>query len=105
MKYNYNLIWQKLSLTLAVLLIFGSAFAQKKVTGKVTDSSGPVPGASVSLKGTSKGTATSVDGTYSIDVAGSNAVLQVSSIGFVTQDITVGNRSVIDVVLSSDEKT
>ena len=105
MKYNYNLICQKFSLTFAVLLIFGSAFAQKKVTGKVTDGSGPVPGASVSLKGTSKGTATSVDGTYSIDVAGSNAVLQVSSIGFVTQDITVGNRSVIDVVLSSDEKT
>ncbi|MDO6437835.1 TonB-dependent receptor [Cyclobacterium sp. 1_MG-2023] len=70
------------------------------VSGKVTDVNGdPIPGATVYVKGTSKGTATDIDGNYSI-VAPEDGVLVFSFIGFDSQEITIGSRSVIDVILS-----
>ncbi len=70
------------------------------VTGKVTDKYGdPIPGVSVYIKGTTKGTITTVDGTYSIKVGSTDDVLVFSFIGFVNQEITVGNRGTIDITL------
>ncbi len=70
------------------------------VTGTVTDSNGePIPGATVSVPGTSIGTATDIDGQYSITVPeGSSLVF--SFIGFESQTIEVNNQSTIDVTLS-----
>src|SRR5690554_3853938 len=72
------------------------------VSGRITDASGqPLPGVTVSLPGTTTGTATDLDGKYSLTVPeGSNLVF--SFIGFETQTIAIGDRSVIDVVLGED---
>ena len=74
------------------------------VTGKVTDSmdGNSLPGVSVILKGTSTGTATDVDGNYSINVQGPETVLVFSYIGFESQETTVGSRSVINISLTED---
>lgn len=74
------------------------------VTGTVAsdeDSQG-LPGVNVILKGTSTGTVTDVEGKYTLDVPSGGAVLVFSSVGFVSQDVEIGNRTVIDLVLVSD---
>ena len=76
--------------------------AQVKVVGVVTDDTGQgVIGASVMEKGTSNGAITDLDGKYTITVR-SGATLVFSSIGYATQEIPVGNRTVIDVLLKED---
>jgi TonB-linked SusC/RagA family outer membrane protein len=70
------------------------------VTGTVTDNSGePLSGVTISLKSTNLGVVSGATGTYSISVPGSEAVLTFSYVGFTNQEITVGNRTVIDVTL------
>lgn len=70
------------------------------VSGTVTDQNGdPIPGATVSVPGTSIGTATDIDGKYSITIP-ENSSLVFSFIGFENQTIQVNNRSTIDVSLS-----
>ncbi|MCR8557195.1 TonB-dependent receptor [Mucilaginibacter sp. BJC16-A38] len=59
-----------------------------KISGTVTDSKGPLPGASVRIKGTSKGTITNIDGKFTIE-ADPNSVLVVSFAGFITREIAV----------------
>lgn len=81
-------------------------FAQgRTVTGKVTsgEDNSPLPGVGVLVKGTMTGTATSVDGTYSLNVP-DNATLVFSFIGYVNQEVAVGNRTAIDIELASDVK-
>lgn len=73
---------------------------QQQVTGKVTDATGlPIPGVTVLIKGTGKGTATDFDGNYSITVPNPENVLVFTSLGFEKQEITVGNQAVINVTL------
>ncbi len=91
-------------LLIAVHLIVGvSLMAQEKVTitGTVTDASAEVPGVTVIVKGTSIGTITDIDGKYSISAAKGD-ILVYSFIGLQTQEIEVGDASVIDVHLVSD---
>ena len=77
-----------------------SAFAQNKtITGTVKDASDVVIGASVVVKGTTKGTMTDIDGKYTIMVPASAKQLIVSFVGYETQTVTIGNQSKIDVVL------
>jgi TonB-linked SusC/RagA family outer membrane protein len=72
------------------------------VTGTVVDNTGePLPGVTVSVPGTTIGTATDLDGKYSLSVP-EGSTLVFSFIGFETQRIEVGERSVIDVSLSED---
>src|SRR5690349_20509799 len=79
---------------------------QKTVTGKVTASTGEgsLPGVSVSVKGTTQGTTTGADGSYSLPVA-DNATLVFSYIGYTPEEVVVGNRTVLDVVLVPDIKS
>lgn len=82
------------------------SFAQSmKVTGTVTaaDDKSGLPGVSVLIKGSTTGTQTNVDGGYSIN-ASKGDVLQFSFIGYVTQSVTVGNQSAINVSLASDQR-
>ncbi|MDO9579220.1 MAG: SusC/RagA family TonB-linked outer membrane protein, partial [Bacteroidales bacterium] len=60
------------------------------------------PGVNVTIQGTVIGAITGLDGGYSLNVPGTGAVLVFSSIGYVTQQISVGTQSVVDVVLVSD---
>ncbi len=86
------------------LLIAGTASAQDMVTvsGTVSDESGAtIPGAGVVLKGTTTGTATDIDGNYSITIP-EKSVLVVSSLGYISTEVNVGTRAKVNVVLSED---
>ena len=75
--------------------------ATKKVTGTVSDSQGPVIGASVVEKGTSNGTITDFDGNFTLNVK-PGATLVFSYIGYTTKEIAVGNQSNLNVTLEED---
>ena len=92
-----------LLLLLGAMLANLSAFAQDKtVTGTVTDETGStLPGVSVVVKGTTRGTTTNTNGKYSIAVS-SNDVLAFSFVGFLAKEVTVGNQSTINVSLAPD---
>ena len=74
----------------------------KKVTGTVSDSQGPVIGASVVEKGTTNGAVTDFDGNFTLNVK-PGATLVISYIGYTTQEIAVGNQSSFDVTLKEDD--
>lgn len=86
--------------TLSLLMIFSVlVYGQTTVSGTVLDSDGnPIPGVTVFISGTSQGTTTDFDGNYSIE-AESDQVLVFSSLGFSTQNFTVGDQTSIDVSL------
>lgn len=95
-----------LMLFLSTFLLVAHAMAQQiTVTGKVTsaDDRLGVPGASVKIKGTASATQTNVDGVYTIK-ASKGDVLIFSYIGFATQEKTVAEMAVINVVLATDSK-
>jgi TonB-linked SusC/RagA family outer membrane protein len=86
-------------------VIWSDALAQeRKVTGKVTatEDGAPLPGVNVVLKGSTNGTVTDVDGNYSLTVPSDGAVLLFSFIGLTSQEITVGQRGIIDVQMAQD---
>jgi len=88
----------------ASVLLFASlsVSAQNvKVSGTVSDANGPLAGAVVMVKGTTNGTATDVNGEYSLN-ADSKAILEVSCLGYKTVEEAVNGRAVINVVLGED---
>lgn len=94
-------------LSLSFFLFFVSmAFAQSKISGTVSDEAGGgIPGVSVSVKGTTQGTITDMDGKYTLDVTGSNRTIVFSSIGYNTQEVALGSQSVINVTLKEDARS
>ena len=79
-----------------------TTLAQSTITGLVTDEGGlPLPGASVAVLGTTKGTTTDFDGNYSIS-ADADATLSISYIGFKTVEVAVNGRTTINVTLEED---
>ena len=91
--------------TFVFLLLLGSfqAWAQTRVTGKVTsgEDGTALPGVSILEKGTTNGTVTDVEGSYSI-TASSNAVLVFSFVGFTTQEVSAEDKTTINVALGAD---
>lgn len=86
-----------------MLALSMSASAQNKsVKINVVDEIGPVAGASVIVKGTTNGQATDLDGNATINNVDAQSVLVVSSIGYVTEEVTVGNRAQLNVTLKVD---
>ena len=97
---------------LVIGLVWGilctSVYAQvRTVTGKVTtgEDGSAMPGVNVVLKGTQKGTSTNALGIYSIEVSGANPVLVFSFVGYDASEVTVGNRSVVDVKMAQGAET
>ena len=76
------------------------------ITGVVSgsDDGQPLPGVNIMIKGTDQGTITDVDGKYSIEVSGSDAILIYSFVGFVSQEQAVGSKTTINVTLQVDSK-
>lgn len=74
------------------------------VSGRVLENGGtPIPGATVLLKGsTSTGTSTNEKGEFSLTLPDSAKILVISSIGFITQEVNINNRTVIDIKLAAD---
>ena len=81
-----------------------SQMQQLSVSGKVTDamSNEPLIGATIIVEGTTSGVTTDLDGNYSINVPDKNAVLVFSYLGYLSEKITVGDQSAIDVKLAPD---
>jgi len=80
---------------------------ERIVTGQVlsADDNNPLPGANVSLKGTTRGTTTDAQGRYRISLTGDNPVLIFSSVGAVSQEITVGAQTAINISLGTDSRS
>src|SRR5690606_10058549 len=76
-------------------------FRQEQIRGRVidADTKQPLPGITVIIKGTSQGTSTNDDGTYSLSGVSVGDVLSFSSLGYAPQDITVGEQKTINVSL------
>ena len=91
-------------LLLLLAMAFGSIqlWAQSVVTGKVTDELGEsLPGVNILVPGTAQGTVTDGDGNYSVDVP-EGASLRYSFVGYLEQQLEVGDRSVINLALDPD---
>jgi TonB-linked SusC/RagA family outer membrane protein len=93
----------KLALLIPLLILQSFfAFSQVRVTGTVVDESNdPLPGVSVIVQGTTRGTSTDLDGNYSIEVNPAEK-LEFSMIGMVTQLHLVGEKNIINVILSQE---
>jgi TonB-linked SusC/RagA family outer membrane protein len=87
------------------ILIFSSVTVAnaQTITGTVTSEGEPLPGASVSIKGTSKGTSTDFDGNYTIK-ASPEQTLVFSFVGYASKEVLVGNQKTISVSLDADNK-
>ncbi|MCJ8164585.1 TonB-dependent receptor [Pontibacter sp. E15-1] len=84
---------------------FAAVVQTTEVKGKVVGDDGQgVPGATVVVKGTTVGTATNVDGTFTLNVPSGSGTLVVSFIGYKTQEIAINNRSMINVTLATDAR-
>ena len=90
------------NLSLMMLLLSISALAQS-ITGVVSSEDGPLPGATVQIKGTNTGTSTDFDGVFTI-AADDGDVLVFSFVGFTTQEITVIGQDQITVSLAADNE-
>ena len=76
------------------MLFVGLSYGQQaNVTGTVSDADGPLPGATVVVKGTNTGVTTDFDGNFSIQAAGDD-VLVVSYVGFESQEVNVSNQNI-----------
>ena len=74
-----------------------------EIKGTVTDASGlPLPGANIIEKGTTNGTLSDLDGKYTLNVTDENAVIAISYIGYLTQEVIVNDQTIIDVALAED---
>ncbi|MFY7910445.1 MAG: SusC/RagA family TonB-linked outer membrane protein [Emticicia sp.] len=105
MKHTYPIPILVRALMLLLFFTSSMVFAQKKITGKVLDAETGVglPGATIQIKGSNKGTSSDANGAFSLDVS-AGSTLVISSIGYVSVEESVGNRSTIDVKLNSDAK-
>ncbi|QWX83161.1 TonB-dependent receptor [Cellulophaga sp. HaHaR_3_176] len=95
-----NLKSLKSALLLGALLCFGFISAQQ-ITGTVSDETGPLPGATIVVKGTTVGTQTDFDGNFTIE-AEADATLVFSYVGYKKTEMAVNGKSTIDVVLQED---
>ncbi len=87
----------------AGLLSRSRGAAEMTVAGRVTDDKGEgLPGVNVLLKGTNTGTTTNGEGSYALTVPDGNGTLVFSYIGYVTEEVAVGNRTALDVSLVAD---
>lgn len=75
---------------------------QKKITGTVSDSQGPIIGATVSIKGTTVGNITDLDGSFSLDLSTPEATIVVSYVGYKTQEIKYTGQEHLDILLKED---
>jgi len=85
-----------------VLSFTGFTYAQTTVSGTISDTKGPLPGANIIVQGTTIGTTTDFDGIYKLDNVPLDGVLEVSFIGYITQTIHVNGQSEVNMTLVED---
>lgn len=85
-------------LFLVSFLLCGYTYAQS-VSGTISDANGPLPGASILVKGSANGTTTDFDGNFTLNNVATDAVLTVSYMGYISQEVSVGGKTTINVTL------
>src|SRR4051812_30095817 len=97
-------VFTPLFLSLILLLSLSVQAQVKTITGKVTSTEDglPLPGVGVKVKGTTAGATSDQNGNFSVSVPGNSAVLIATYIGFVSQEVTVGSRSTVNIALVPD---
>ncbi len=89
----------------AFLLLTATA-QEKSISGKVTEENGtPIGNASVMVKGTTRGTVTKSDGTYTLSIPANAKTLVISSVGMGSMEVSIGNKTTIDATLNREDKT
>ena len=102
---NYELEGTHIILTTEAIKDLHAQLQAKTVTGTVSDGSGePIIGANIRIKGTTTGTITDIDGNFSIE-AEPQSVIEVSYIGYLTQETVINNQKSIRFLLKEDTKT
>ncbi|PAC31300.1 SusC/RagA family TonB-linked outer membrane protein [Flectobacillus sp. BAB-3569] len=91
---------------LTFMLLSFTGLAQQAITGKVTSSEDGqgIPGVSVMIKGTNRGTTTDANGSYKINSSSAKDVLSFSAIGYTTSEVAVGSKNTINVVLNVENQ-
>ncbi|WP_044212171.1 SusC/RagA family TonB-linked outer membrane protein [Saccharicrinis fermentans] len=107
LQINYEIMGRQIILSPAVPYhskdMHNNAQQQKVISGKVTDNyGGLLPGVTVQIKGTTRGTITDADGNYIIQNVGNDAVLIFSFIGMVTREVAVEGRSIIHITMTEE---
>jgi TonB-linked SusC/RagA family outer membrane protein len=98
-----KIIYLLLSLFCFQSQLLAQAGGSYSISGRVVDGDGTtLPGVTVFEKGTSNGTITNLDGQYKFNVGSQEAVLVFSYLGYTPQEVTINNRSVIDITLQAD---
>lgn len=104
-------LWSKkvmLALVMSILpglLAVSLAQTTTSVSGKISDKQGVLPGVSVVVKGTTNGTTTGADGRFELQIADGTKILTVSHLGYLTQDVEVSSKSIVEITLLEDQKT
>ncbi|RTY84845.1 TonB-dependent receptor [Flavobacterium sp. GSP27] len=91
--YTLFLLWTILS---------GSALYAQTIKGIVSDKNGPIPQVNVIVKGTTTGTVTDIDGSFTISTVNSNAILVISYLGYLSQEVPVSGRTDLIITLKED---
>src|SRR4051795_1123765 len=100
MRQNIACLGVRLCTALFFIFISGTLFAQKVVTGTVTNASNqPIPSATVTVKGTNIGAATDGSGKFSINVPSGKNTLVISSVGFADQEVNISATTSVTVSL------
>ncbi len=96
--------FKKMALCLLAVFLMATAWAQQKdISGTVSDKNGEsLPGVSIAVKGTTNGTITDGNGSYSLSNIPDDAILQFSFVGMKTQEAVVGSKTKIDISLIED---
>jgi len=98
-------IWSRSLLILSILCFFSTCVQAQTVSGVVKDEAGePIIGASIKVQGSKEGAITDFNGNFSVKAA-SNATLVISYVGYTTQQVNVGGKSNVSVILVEDNTT
>jgi hypothetical protein len=100
---NSDLTYQLMENNLIVIVPVNPEQQNVTISGSVKDASGEtLPGVSIAVKGTNKGTISDLDGKYKISIPNKNAILSFSYLGYTSKDIAVGDKKEINVILVED---
>jgi TonB-dependent starch-binding outer membrane protein SusC len=105
LKMNFRHFRKKVSVGLILMLFVNIIYAQEQtIKGYITDeTNAPVVGATITIKGTTKGTNSDVDGKFSLNLSGyQDPVIVISYMGYLTEEVIVGTQTEIDMQLLPD---
>ncbi len=101
-----SLKFRPLYLAILLLLISSASWAQQRtVTGTVIDSltKETLPGATVVIKGTTRGTSTDINGKFTLEISPADAAFEITFIGYEPQDIAIGTKSIFNIALKTSK--